>query len=219
VLRVRLREALRSISGVQFVDTLPGVRPSQPGAPGGRRKRFTDALTDTIGAITPPKGNLAIGTPVSKAKVGTENTLLATAQTPSMISRRKWASTALVVATLAIAMVVGAIVIAMRPKHEAVEPRPVAKPADQVQQMDAGAQVVEQPAVTPDAAVVALQPPQDPPPAKKAAKPKTTAKADHKVEPAKVEPVKADPPKPDPPAKKCVKGSPDYETCMFGDGT
>src|SRR6185503_14137430 len=117
VLRVRLREALRGVAGVQFLDTLPGIRKSDPAMSSGRRKRFTDALTDTIGAITPPKGNLAVGTPVApKAqKVGTENTLLASTS-DSVNRRRKLAPAALVVGGLALAMIVIAIVIATRPK-------------------------------------------------------------------------------------------------------
>jgi len=56
VLRVRLREALRAVAGVQFIDTLPGIRGSEPIIrPSGavstnRSKRTTDALSDTVGA-------------------------------------------------------------------------------------------------------------------------------------------------------------------------
>jgi len=238
VLRVRLREALRGVAGVQFLDTLPGIRKSDPAlGASGRRKRMTDALDDTLGAITPPQGKLAGGTPVAPktSKVGTENTLLASAaNTPSVISRRKWRPAALVIGLLAIAMVVVAIVVATRPTATTnAEAQPLAKPLDPVVPADAAEAVVakpvlEHPIVAPDAAAIVAQdppqqdPPKDPKLTKRTSKkdPKTTAKVDAaKHDPAKQDPPKQDPPKQDPPTKKCVKGSPDYETCMFGDGT
>jgi serine/threonine-protein kinase len=234
VLRVRLREALRSVAGVQFIDTLPGLRKSDP-ALTGRRKRFTDALDDTIGAVTPPQGALASGTPVEAKKLGTANTVLDTANRPSVISRKKWRPFALAVGALAIATVLIAIIVAMRPKATpAAEAQQVAKPADPPASADAAMQpiakqVIEQPILVPqDAAVTATQEPspQDRPkdPKKDPKKPtkkdaKTTAKVDAKQNPPKQDPPTQDPPKQDPPAKKCVKGTPDYETCMFGDGT
>ncbi|HEY5920803.1 MAG TPA: serine/threonine-protein kinase [Kofleriaceae bacterium] len=223
VLRVRLREALRGVAGVQFADTLPGIRPSQPSLT--RAKRLTDALGDTLGALTPPQGNLAVGTPVSsRTKVGTENTLLAsTLKTPSVITRRKWAPVALVVGGIAIAMIVLAIVVATRPKPT-TEARPVAKPADPVEPVAAPVAVpADAPAIVesapPDAAVAAAEPAKQEPKKRPKKDPKATAKVEPKHEPPKHEPPKQDPPKQDPPAKKCVKGTPDYETCMYGDGT
>ena len=236
VLRVRLREALRGVAGVQFIDTLPGIRASAPSL-SGRRKRFTDAMNDTLGAVTPPDGNLAIGTPVTakvteKAKIGTENTILATADRPSVYARRKWRPAALVVGLLALAMVVVAIVVATRPKTTAsAQTEPLAKPADPAPVTpDAGA-VVET-VVAPDAAIaIAADPPQPgapkpdptkPDPKKKTTKKdaKTTAKVEPKPDPTKTDPPKVDPPKVDPPKtdakKKCAK---DDHECLYGDGT
>ncbi|HEX5061411.1 MAG TPA: serine/threonine-protein kinase, partial [Kofleriaceae bacterium] len=228
VLRVRLREALRNLAGVQFVDTLPGLRTSAQMAASGRRKRMTDAMSDTIGAITPPKGNLAVGTPVEKSlKVGTENTLLATKDSPSVIARKKWRPAAVVIGALAIAMVAGAVVIATQRggKSTPAAATPVAKPADQTPQIDAGA-VVATPPPAPDAAVAVAADPADPPkpdpkqrPIKKKDPKTNTAKIDPKQDPAKTEP-KQDPvktePKQEPAKKKCAKD--DFE-CLYGDGT
>jgi len=228
VLRVRLREALRGVAGVQFVDTLPGLRTSAQMPTSGRRKRLTDAMSDTIGAITPPKGHLAVGTPVEKSvKVGTENTLLATKDSPSVIARKKWRPAALVVGGLAIAMVAGAIVIATQrgAKTSPAEAKPVAKPADHAPHIDAGAVVVTPPAA--DAAIaVAVDPPplsptQDPKqkPLKKKDPKTNTAKIEPKKDPVKDEhsqdPVKPEP-KQEPAKKKCAKD--DFE-CLYGDGT
>jgi len=235
VLRVRLREALRGVAGVQFGDTLSGIRQSAQVSASGRRKQSTDAMSDTIGAITPPKGNLAIGTPVEKSlEVGTENTLLATKDTPSVIARKKWRPAAVVVGGLALATVVGAVVIATQrePTSSPAEAHPVARPADQVQPIDAGA-VVATPPPTPDAAAAVAvdlskqEPPtQDSPkhdPKQKTIKkkdPKTnTAKIEQKQDPVKTEhsqdPVTTEP-KQDPVKKKCAKD--DFE-CLYGDGT
>jgi len=116
VLRVRLREALRNIGGVQFMDTLPGVRASSRAmrasreiTTGGRRNRSTDALSDTLGAppSTPATGNRAL-TPVA-------DTIASTSP-----KRRRWLPVVIGVGVLAIAAV--AFALSMRSDAE----RPVA---------------------------------------------------------------------------------------------
>jgi hypothetical protein len=212
-----VREALRAQPGVSYSEVLQAI--DAPARPSGRRKRFTDALTDTIGAITPPPGNLAIGTP---NKLATANTITAT---PSMISRRKMAPAALVVAGIAAAMIGVAIYMATRnpTKTDPTEARPIAKPTEAA---DAAVAPVE-PA---DAAVaaVAIEPPKielpkpDDPPKKDPKKDPKRVKKDPpkgdppKVDPPKVDPPKVDPPKVDPPKKKCPAGDID---CLYGDGT
>ena len=195
VLRVRLREALRSLPGVSYSEILPAVRAQT--TPSGRRERSTGARTDTAAAATPT------------SQPGAANTVDAPQPTPSLIQRRRWAPVAAGVGALAMAMVVIAIIVATRGPKSRAAPREtptVAKPTEVP--ADAGTQVVEQP--TPDASVATAA--VTPPPRVEVKRTVKTVKteATHAVptvEPAKVEPAKR---------KPCAKD--DFE-CLYGDGT
>ena len=125
VLRVRLREALRDIGGVQFIDTLPGVRGSSPAmrpsrdiSTGGRRKRMTDALSDTLGAppSTPPTGNRALSQ--------VADTLASTNATTARVRRRKWPAL-IALGVLGVAVVV---IVAVGRRDDAPKPAPSPPP-------------------------------------------------------------------------------------------
>ena len=206
VFRVRLREVLREVAGLQYTDRIP--RLSTP--PPSRRKRYTGANDQTVQsgnmkavAPEPPaEPSISTATPTGVGQVSA-STLMPPKRSPALL---------LGLGGVIAAMLVVVIVLATRKPGTAEDnPQPVSahKSIAPAETIDAGVAVAP-----PDAAVAVI-----PVDAAIAAVKKDPPKKDPpKRDPPKQDPPKQDPPKQDPPKppKKCPIGDKECEFLQGG---
>jgi serine/threonine protein kinase len=223
-LRARLRSALQDVAHVRYTDPNIMTPPSRPTpqaqtTPGGRRKRFTGAIEDTVMSGKIP---VAAETPVVRARAPMD-----TPVAPSVIMSVGQISTntlapparrlGLIVGMASVIGAMAVIVVVLAMKGPKDVDRPPAAPVQPARL------VVPAPPPAPDAAIIA--PPEVTIDAAVEAPVKKRPVTVKKPPPKKIEPVappKVDPPKVDPPKAKCDKAkltAEQYALCLHGDGT